>query len=166
MFVSHRKSDSAIIEALRNKGYRATPQRIGVCRIALNSRQHPSAQQIYEEVKKLHPTVSLATVYKTLQILRDVGLVQELNFAKGHARFDSYMNPHINLICNVCGNITDLDEITTKEVTKKVSSITKFKPSGQRIDVYGVCQICSEKGTETSSSSKLPRPTIRLNSGF
>ena len=85
------KSDASAIEALRNKGYKATPQRIAICRIALNSREHPSAQQIYNEVKKVHPTVSLATVYKTLQVLRDLDLVQELNFPKGQARFDSYM---------------------------------------------------------------------------
>jgi Fur family peroxide stress response transcriptional regulator len=138
-----QKSDASAIEALRSKGYKATPQRIAICRIALNSRKHPSAQQVYDEVKKIHPTVSLATVYKTLEVLRDLDLVQELNFPKGQARFDSYMNPHINLICLQCGNITDLNDFTTKEITRKVAAATKFKPSGQRIDVYGTCQKCS-----------------------
>ncbi len=139
------KSDASAIEALRSKGYKATPQRIAICRIALNSRAHPSAQQVYDEVKKIHPTVSLATVYKTLEVLRDLDLVQELNFAKGQARFDSYMNPHINLICQQCGEIIDLDDITAKEITKKVAVATKFKPNGQRIDVYGICQKCDTK---------------------
>jgi Fur family peroxide stress response transcriptional regulator len=140
------KSDASAIEALRSKGYKATPQRIAICRIALNSRTHPSAQQVYDEVKKIHPTVSLATVYKTLEVLRDLELVQEINLPKGQARFDSYMNPHINLICLKCGNITDLDDVTAKEITRKVAAATKFKPTGQRIDVYGICQKCS--GTE------------------
>jgi Fur family peroxide stress response transcriptional regulator len=140
------KSDTSAIEALRSKGYKATPQRIAICRIALNSRTHPSAQQVYDEVKKIHPTVSLATVYKTLEVLRDLELVQEINLPKGQARFDSYMNPHINLICLKCGNITDLDDVTAKEITRKVAAATKFKPTGQRIDVYGICQKCS--GTE------------------
>jgi Fur family peroxide stress response transcriptional regulator len=138
-----KNSDAAAIEALRNKGYKATPQRIAICRIALHSREHPSAQCIYGEVKKLHPTVSLATVYKTLQVLRDLDLIQELNFPRGQARFDSYMNPHINLICLQCGNITDLDDITTKEIASRVTVATKFKPNGQRIDVYGICQECN-----------------------
>lgn len=155
MFIPANKSDSAIIEVLRLKGYKATPQRIAICKIVLNSREHPSAQQVYDEVKKIYPTVSLATVYKTLQILGDISLVQELNFSKGQARFDSYMKPHINIICTICGNIEDLDEEITKEIAKKVSSITKFKPSRQRIDVYGACQKCSEKGAETAFSSKL-----------
>jgi Fur family peroxide stress response transcriptional regulator len=143
MVISHN-SDSAVIEALRKRGYKATPQRIAVCRVALSGRGHPSAQQVYAEVKEIHPTVSLATVYKTLQILRDLGLVQELNFPKGQARFDSYMKPHINLVCVKCGSISDLDNHITEEIIKKVSSAARFKPHGQRVDVYGICQKCLE----------------------
>jgi Fur family peroxide stress response transcriptional regulator len=141
---SSEKSESFAIEALRSKGYKATPQRIAICRIALNSRDHPSAQAVYCEVKKIHPTVSLATVYKTLEVLRDLNLVQELNFPKGQARFDSYMVPHINLICLKCGDIFDLDDVTAEEISKKVSAAAKFKPKGQRVDVYGVCYKCSD----------------------
>lgn len=140
----YQKSDTSVIEALRSRGYKATPQRIAICRIALNSREHPSAQQVYDAVKRTHPTVSLATVYKTLEVLRDLDLVQELNFPKGQARFDSYMTPHINLICLKCGRITDLDDATVKEITGKVAAATKFKPIGQRIDVYGMCKTCSD----------------------
>jgi Fur family peroxide stress response transcriptional regulator len=143
--IIYEKSDASAIEALRSKGYKATPQRIAICRIAFNSREHPSAQQVYNEVKKIHPTVSLATVYKTMEVLRDLDLVQELNFPEGQARFDSYMNPHINLICLKCGKITDLDDATAAEITKKVAAATKFKPNSQRIDVYGTCRKCSTR---------------------
>jgi Fur family peroxide stress response transcriptional regulator len=141
--ITLQKSDASAIEALRSKGYKATPQRIAICRIALNSREHPSAQQVYDAVKKIHPTVSLATVYKTMEVLRDLDLVQELNFPKGQARFDTCMNPHINLICLKCWKIADLDDVTSKEITTKVATATKFKPTGQRLDVYGTCQNCS-----------------------
>jgi len=143
--IIYGKSDASTIEALRRKGYKATPQRIAICRIALNSREHPSAQQVYDEVKKIHPTVSLATVYKTMEVLRHLNLVQELNFPEGQARFDSYMNPHINLICLKCGKITDLEDATATEITKKVAAATKFKPNSQRIDVYGICRKCSAR---------------------
>jgi Fur family peroxide stress response transcriptional regulator len=141
--ITYLTSDASTIEALRSNGYKATPQRIAICRIALNSRAHPSAQKVYDEVKKIHPTVSLATVYKTLEVLRDLYLVQEINFPKSQARFDSYMNPHINLICLKCGTITDLDDMAAKEITSRVATTTKFKPTGQRVDVYGICQKCS-----------------------
>jgi Fur family peroxide stress response transcriptional regulator len=140
---TYLKSDASAIEALRSRGYKATPQRIAICRIVLNSRAHPSAQQVYAEVRKIHPTVSLATVYKTLEVLRDLDLVQEIGFPNRQARFDSYVNPHINLICLKCGSITDLDDVTVKEITRKVAAVTKFKPIGRRVDVYGICQKCS-----------------------
>jgi Fur family transcriptional regulator, peroxide stress response regulator len=141
------KSDAAAIEALRNKGYKATPQRIAICRIAIHSREHPTAQSIYNDVKKVHPTVSLATVYKTLQVLRDLGLIQELNLPQVQARFDPYLKPHVNLICQQCGKIEDLDDPTAREISERVSTATKFKPNGQRIDVYGICQKCSKVNT-------------------
>jgi Fe2+ or Zn2+ uptake regulation protein len=53
------------------------------------------------------------------------------------------MTPHINLICLKCGAITDLDDITVKEITRRVAAATKFKPTGQRMDVYGICQKCN-----------------------
>jgi Fur family peroxide stress response transcriptional regulator len=141
------KSDAVAIEALRNKGYKATPQRIAICRIALHSREHPTAQRIYNEVKKVHPTVSLATVYKTLQVLRDLDLIQELNLPQGQTRFDPYIKPHINLICQQCGKIEDLDDPTAREISERVSAATEFKPNGQRIEVYGICQKCSKVNT-------------------
>ena len=136
-------SDASAIETLRKKGYKATPQRIAICRFALNSRDHPSAQQVYDEVKKIHPTVSLATVYKTLQVLKNLNLIQELNLPQGQARFDSYMKPHINLICLQCGNIIDLDDTTAIDITRKVAAAAKFKPKEQRMDVFGICGKCS-----------------------
>ena len=139
----YQHSDASAIEALRKKGYKATPQRIAICRFALNSRDHPSAQQVYEEVKKIHPTVSLATVYKTLQVLKNLDLIQEINLPQGQARFDSYMEPHINLVCLQCGSIFDLDDASAIELTRRIAAAMKFRPKGQRIDIFGTCRRCS-----------------------
>jgi Fe2+ or Zn2+ uptake regulation protein len=108
-------SDGAIMEGLRKKGYRATSQRIAICRFALRGRNHPTAQRIYGEVKRVHPTVSLATVYKTLHVLNELHLVQELPFVEGETRFDSCVRPHANLVCRVCGNISDVDDHATQK---------------------------------------------------
>jgi Fur family peroxide stress response transcriptional regulator len=137
--------DLPIIEAFRKKGYKATPQRIAICRFALRTRNHPSAQRIYAEVKALFPTVSLATVYKTLQTLGELGLIQELSFPQAQARFDSYMKPHINLVCTKCGGITDLDDIAAREIVERVASAAKFTATGQRLDIYGTCEKCRKK---------------------
>jgi Fe2+ or Zn2+ uptake regulation protein len=87
-------------------------------------------------------------------VLRELDLIQELNFPKGQARFDSYMKPQINLICLQCDNITDLDDLTTREIANRVAAATKFKPNGQRIDVGGICQKCSYNQIEHSLSEK------------
>jgi Fur family transcriptional regulator, peroxide stress response regulator len=138
------KTDALIIQALRSKGYKATPQRIAVCRIALGNREHPSVDKIYREVKKTHSTVSLATVYKTLNILKESGLIQELSFPQGQTRFDPYLEPHINLICIRCGKIQDVDDLAAKELVKKVTAKAQFTPTAQRLDVYGTCEPCSK----------------------
>ena len=144
--MTFQHSDASAIEALRKKGYKATPQRIAICRFTLNSRDHPTAQQVHDQVKKIHPTVSLATVYKTLEVLKSLDLIQEIILPQGQARFDSYMKPHINLICLQCGNIVDFDETTAIEETRKVAAAAKFKPKGQRIDIFGICKRCSIAG--------------------
>jgi Fur family peroxide stress response transcriptional regulator len=140
-----QKSDASIIEMLRKKGYKATPQRIAICRFVLHSREHPNAQRIYDEVKKVHPTVSLATVYKTLQILTEQGLIQELDFPETQAKFDSYTEPHINLVCLQCGQIQDFNDDAAREMIERVATKGEFKPTGQRIDIYGSCKTCSRK---------------------
>jgi Fur family peroxide stress response transcriptional regulator len=138
-------NDTMIIDALRRKGYKATSQRIAICRFALRGRNHPTAQTIYGEVKPVHPTVSIATVYKTLHLLEDLGLVQELAFPEGETRFDSYVKPHANLVCQGCGSISDVDDPVTREMVARIASRAKFTLTGQRLDIYGLCERCSEK---------------------
>jgi Fur family transcriptional regulator, peroxide stress response regulator len=140
-----KKSVASIIQTLRSKGYKATPQRIAICKFALLSREHPSVQRIYSEVRKTHPTVSLATIYKTLQILKESGSIQELDFPYDQTRYDPYLAPHINLVCSRCGKIQDLDDSIAQELIKRVVTVTKFIPTSQRLDVYGVCEKCSSK---------------------
>lgn len=146
----HASSDASIIEALRKKGYKATSQRIAICRLALRSRDHPTAQRIYREVKSLHPTVSLATVYKTLHVLRELRLVQELAFIDSEARFDSDMEAHANLVCRGCGSINDVHDPVAREMVARIAARAKFALMGQRLDIYGTCQRCSH-GTKPAS---------------
>jgi Fur family peroxide stress response transcriptional regulator len=136
------KSNDQIIQALRNGGYKATPQRIAICRFALSSKEHPSAQKVYSEVKKFHPTVSLATVYKTLQILKELGMLQELSSSLSQTRFDPNVKLHINLVCLQCGTITDVDDPVGKELIRRLAGSAEFTVTKHHLDVYGVCRKC------------------------
>jgi len=97
--------DQQLITKLRSKGYEVTPQRLAICKLILSSKDHPSAEQIYQEVKKTYPTISLATVYITLDLLKKLGLVQELGFSDRSSRYDPNNSQHINVICPKCGKI-------------------------------------------------------------
>lgn len=135
--------DAPIIRMLRRNGYMATPQRIAIGRFALNRQDHPTAQGIYRDVKKIYPTISLATVYKTLQILKEIGLIQELNLPKGQTRFDADPSPHIHLICNGCGAIRDIKDSALRAMVSRVASTESFAVIAQNFDIYGTCQSCS-----------------------
>jgi len=145
MAASQSLSDASIIRALRKKGYKATTQRIAICRFALSSREHPTAQGIYRKIKTLHPTVSLATVYKTLQVLRQLNLVQELAFPQGETRFDSNLIPHVNVACLRCGSVTDVNDRAVQDVVARVASKARFAVTRERFDIYGICEKCARK---------------------
>lgn len=145
MSVSQLSNDSAIIKALRTRGYKATSQRIAICRFAFDNRDHPTAENIYREVKRLHPTVSLSTVYNTLQVQKELHLVQELAFAQSETRIDSNIAPHVNVVCLRCGSVSDLDDRAVREVVARTAARTKFTATGQRFDIYGICEKCGRK---------------------
>lgn len=97
-----------MIRVLKDQGCRFTPQRLTMLRILAKSKGHPSAEQIYEQIKVDYPTTSLATIYKTLILLKSMGEVLELNFANVGSRYDGnkpYPNPL--LICTEYGQILD-----------------------------------------------------------
>jgi len=142
--------ESVIINNLRKMGYKATSQRIAICRLVLSSREHPTAQEIYRNVKRVHPTVSLATVYKTLQVLKELRLIQELPLPQSEARFDSNVSPHLNAVCLQCGNVSDVKDQSLSNVVSRAASKTKFKVTGQRFDLYGVCDKCARRRTITA----------------
>ncbi len=140
-----QKSDGQIIQALRSKGYKATPQRIAVCRFALSSKEHPSARKVYSEVKKIHPTVSLSTVYKTLHILKELGMLQELSSSLSQTRFDPNVKLHLNLVCLQCGTISDVDDPVGEELIRTLTGAAEFTVTEHHLDVYGVCRKCKTK---------------------
>ncbi len=133
-----------IIEAFRTKGYRATSQRIAIADSVLNSKKHPSAETIYEEVKQVFPTLSISTVYNTLHLLKDLKLVNELAF-HDNTRYDPNTETHVNLVCERCQEITDLEDPELEEFIKYATEREGFTVTGYRLDVYGLCRDCKTR---------------------
>jgi Fur family peroxide stress response transcriptional regulator len=146
--------DGSIVGVLRTKGYKATPQRIAICRFAATSREHPTAGRIYNEVRKQHPTVSLATVYKTINLLKEHHIVQELAIVDGDTRFDSNTKTHLNLICVKCGEIRDSDNPVIKDSVEKAAEEARFNITGQNLTLYGICHQCTAKHRPVMKSRK------------
>ena len=131
-----------LIKLFRKKGYKATSQRLAICKLILSRKDHPSADQIYQELKIDYPTISLTTIYNTLRILVEIGLLQELGFNEGSIRYDPDMDLHINLVCTKCGKIKDYKDENISKLWDVIISNLGVKPIGQRIDIYYECEEC------------------------
>ena len=131
-----------LIAQLRDSGHKVTPQRLAVCEAILSSRKHPTADQVYQEVKKKYPTISLATVYQALHLLTKLGLVRELGFNDRVSRYEPNTSPHINIICQECGDIRDYETKSVKEMWSQIIGELGFKPTGHRLDIYRYCNRC------------------------
>jgi len=136
--------DQQLIKKLRSKGYKVTPQRLAICKVLLSVKGYPSADQIYQEVKKLYPTISLATVYFTLDLLKDLGLVQELGFSDRSSSYDPNISPHINIICPRCGKVYDYEAASVKKLWSQIVAETSVMPLRQRLGIYTFCDKCSK----------------------
>jgi len=132
---------------LRERGHRLTPQRMAVLRILAASEEHPSVEQIYERMKADFPTTSLATIYKTVALLKEVGEVLELGFGSGSNRYDGNKPyPHPHLICIQCGRIVDPEVVTLRQLPQAVAQATGYQILDNRLDFFGVCPECQNKG--------------------
>lgn len=133
-----------VITRLRAQGHRLTPQRMAVLKVLIGSKGHPSAEQIYERVKVDFPMTSLATIYKTVTVLKEMEEVLELGFSDDSNRYDGNPHPHPHLICTMCKKIMDIDADDLGELPKQAARRTGYKIVSHRFDLYGICPQCQE----------------------
>ena len=132
----------SIIGFFREKGLKVTSQRLAICKFILSRKDHPTAEQIYQELRTEYPTISLGTIYKTLLLLKELGLIQELGFKEGSVRYDPDMEVHVNMVCSKCGKISDYKAENVEKLWSAIISDMGIKPKGQRIDIYYECDDC------------------------
>jgi Fur family peroxide stress response transcriptional regulator len=133
-----------LISRLREREYRLTPQRMALVRLIAASDGHPSASQLYERVKTEFPTMSQATVYKTLDMLKQLGEVLEIDL-----RDDSHYDgnkpfPHPHLICIACGKIIDGEASLAQSVVDKLEKASGYHVVRHQLNLYGYCAQCRE----------------------
>ena len=135
-----------MVEKLRERDYRITPQRLAVLKILATSTVHPSVEQVYEQIKIDFPTTSLATVYKTVSLIKEIGEVLELVFSDGSNRYDGNKPyPHPHLVCTRCKKIIDPDLSSLRDMTEELAQETGFRIINHRLDFFGICPDCQNK---------------------
>ena len=129
------------METIKRK--RMTKQRSVIYKALCSTDCHPNAEWIYNKVRQEIPEISLGTVYRNLQVLRDDGKINGFSFGQGQCRFDANTEPHGHFVCRSCGRILDFpaEGLLNKEALAKVPG----KVNSLQIECYGVCKDCLER---------------------
>lgn len=130
---------------LREHGFKVTPQRLAVYQALAKAQNHPRAETIYTELRPSYPTMSLATVYKSLAILCEAGLAQELNLGEDAFRYDADTSDHPHVRCMECGRVEDVEAVDTEALTRRVSETTGYELTDHQLYFYGICPACRKK---------------------
>ncbi|WP_079654485.1 Fur family transcriptional regulator [Thermocrinis minervae] len=139
------------IKACRSMGLRITPQRVAVYEVLLSRDDHPTAEEVYNEVKKRYPFVSLATVYRTIETLEQLNLVKRVAYWGNSVRYDANIQEHHHLICTKCGTIKDVSFDFGLNLPEKLYG---YKVEGYSVHIYGVCPACQQKESLRSTHQK------------
>ncbi|MFO8083338.1 MAG: transcriptional repressor [Desulfobacterales bacterium] len=135
-----------MVSKLREREFRITPQRMAVLRVLAAIEGHHSVKEIYEIVRREFPTTGIATIYKTVNLLKKLNEVLEIAIPGGGKWYDGHKPfPHPHVICIGCKKVIDLDIGSLKDITKKVADKTGFDIMSYRLDFFGVCSDCEKK---------------------
>ncbi len=134
-----------LIAALQERDFRLTPQRVELVRLIAASEGHPNANQFYEQIKLKFPTMSHATVYKTLALLKEINQVFEIDL-HGDSHYDGNRpQPHPHLICTKCNKIVDGEGVLDQTLLQKLEDETGFTILRPQISLYGICPDCKKE---------------------
>jgi Fur family peroxide stress response transcriptional regulator len=127
------------------EGLGFTKQRQVVLQVIRESNEHPTANEVFEDARRLLPSISFATVYNSLRYLRDAGHIAEICFGNGASRFDALTSRHDHAICTKCGKMVDMEIELPPEVIKFATEFSKFKLESIELTLRGICLQCSNK---------------------
>ncbi len=139
--------DKSLREKMHTSGRRLTRQRRLVLKVLEESQGHLDAEGLHDRAKALDPNISLATVYRTLVVLKEMGLVEEHRLGEGHAHFETTQRtPHYHFTCSGCGRVIEFDAPQVAEVLRRLSAQKGLQVTGAHLLVTGWCAQCREEG--------------------
>jgi Fe2+ or Zn2+ uptake regulation protein len=145
------KSPDELTEAFRQRGLKVTPQRQAIFRALHDHPGHPTAESVYETVRGEMPTISLRTVYQTLNDLAAMGELRQLSFGPGSARFDPNGDDHHHLVCERCGKVIDV-YADTSGVELAPAARQGFTVTTTQVVFRGLCAECASRSTPHPSN--------------
>jgi Fur family transcriptional regulator, peroxide stress response regulator len=134
------------LNALRQAGKRITEQRRAICDYLAQTESHPTPYQVFADLSAQHPEISRATVYNTLNVLQELGAIVEIGAGVGHTQYETDTEPHVNLICLRCHEISDHPgPLPLADVQASLQATGNFLPMAMRVEVFGFCERCRER---------------------
>jgi Fur family transcriptional regulator, ferric uptake regulator len=141
---NHIHEHGGLNDQLARAGYRLTPQRDMIIAAIENSSNHISAEEIYASVVAKYPHVNISTVYRTLELLKEKGLVTETDLGNGRVSYHpSGKGQHHHLVCHECGAIIDLDETAFVDLKEMLRTKYRFLADLKHLAIFGRCLKCS-----------------------
>jgi len=142
-----KKPSEHLSEYLAIKNLKSTSQRDIILNLFVDAGRHMSAEELYALVKKSHPGIGYATVYRTLKLLAEAGLAQERRFEDGFTRYEHATQDahHDHLICTRCGTILEFENESIEALQQEVARKNRFKVQNHKLELYGLCEGCQGK---------------------
>ncbi|EES90141.1 Fur family transcriptional regulator [Helicobacter canadensis] len=129
-------------QLLKQNNLKITPQRITILK-EIEKRGHISIEEIYENIREIHPSISLATIYKNLTSMQEAKIIDEVKLPNQKQRYELIKKPHIHLVCEKCGNITDMHfDNSIQQLKKDCETQTHYKIKDASIVLLGICEHC------------------------
>ena len=140
-----RLTERNVVAELRQHGYKLTPQRRAVIRVITSTQDHLTPATIYEKIRQVYPGIGLVTIYRTLEMLAELGLICELH-AGGNCRSYTISTPqhHHHLICSNCGIVIDFTGHYLSELEQSLSKESGFRIDGHLLEFVGLCRDCQK----------------------
>jgi Fur family ferric uptake transcriptional regulator len=141
-----KEKEAAFLEFIQSKGLKTTRQRSTIVQVFFRLRGHISVEELLREVKKVNPRIGYATVYRTLHLLVESGLVEERRFGDGLARYEgrNEVEHHDHMICLECGKIREFSNPKLLELQEQLAVENGFKIFRHRLELYGSCEDSGE----------------------
>ncbi len=134
--------EQAYIDRLRAAGYKITPPRLAVLQVIEQNGEHLNTSEILQRAQAIYPTVGRATVYRTLELLTQLGIVRPIHLGEGGPTYIWAEGGHHHLVCSACGKVVDFQQCIADQMVQELTDRFGFAIESHLLEFYGLCGNC------------------------